>query len=310
MSRQPILVLAGPTAVGKTALSLGLARELGAEIVSADSRQIYRELTIGTAKPSAEELADVRHHFIDELSLGEPFSAGMFARAAEERIRSIGQRGRAALVAGGSTLYLEGLIHGLDEVPETRVETREHLMQRLKQEGAAVLFSELQQIDPASAGTMDATKSQRIVRALEVYHDTGTPLSHYHGSATPAFDALVIVLDRPREILYERINRRVDAMLAEGLLEENRALLAAEVPDDLTIMRTIGYAEPRAHLRGEIAYDEMVRRLKRNTRRYAKRQLTWFRRHPEYQWMDLEETAQEALPTIASRWRRFASGAE
>ncbi len=287
-ARPTVLVLAGPTAVGKTALSLGLARALGAEIVSADSRQVYRELDVGTAKPTAEERAAAPHHFVDELSLGEPFSAGMFARAAEARIREILARRRIPLVVGGSTLYLEALAHGLAEVPETTPETRSRLMDRLAAEGAAALFRELETVDPEAAATMDPTKTQRVVRALEVFRDTGRPLSHYHRSIPPPpFHARVAVLHRPRAALYDRINRRVAAMLDAGLVEENRRLLDAGYPPDLNPLRTIGYREPMAHLRGEMGYEEMVRRIKQNTRRYAKRQLTWFRRRAEYRWVDV-----------------------
>lgn len=307
----PVLVLTGPTAVGKTDLSLRLARLIDAEIVSADSRQIYRELTIGTAKPSPEELALVSHHFIDELQLGEPFSAGIFAREAAERIRQMQARGKAALVTGGSTLYLEALLHGLSEVPPTSSETRAALTARLAREGPETLYRELEKVDPASARTMDPTKTQRVVRALEVYLDTGQPLSHYHGSGgPPPFRSLVFVLERPRESLYRRINARVDAMLAAGLIEENRRILEAGYPPDLNPLRTIGYREPLSYLRGEIALDEMTRRLKRHTRRYAKRQLTWFRRRPEYVWLDLEAEGERALAVVLARWRRFVGPGE
>ena len=211
------------------------------------------------------------------------------AEAAATRIAAIRARGREPLVVGGSTLYVEALLHGLADVPETSEATREALMERLRREGAARLFGELQRIDPASAATMDPTKSQRIVRALEVYEDTGRPLSSYHEHRPrPLFSFDPVVLTRPRDVLYDRINRRVDAMLAAGLIEENRALLAAGHAPTLNPLRTIGYREPMAYLRGEIGYDEMVRRLKQNTRRYAKRQLTWFRRHSGYRWLDLE----------------------
>lgn len=286
---RPILTLIGPTGVGKTDLSLQLAERFGAEIISADSRQIYRPLTIGTAKPTPAELARAPHHFIDELDLNEPFSAGRFAEAAATRIAAIRARGREPLVVGGSTLYVEALLHGLADVPETSEATREELMERLRREGSEQLFEELQRVDPASAATMDPTKSQRIVRALEVYEDTGRPLSFFHEHPPrPPFTFDPVVLTRPRDVLYDRINRRVDAMLAAGLIEENRALLVGGHTPTLNPLRTIGYREPMAYLRGEIDYDEMVRRLKQNTRRYAKRQLTWFRRHSDYRWLDLE----------------------
>lgn len=270
-------------------MSLALAERLDAEIISADSRQIYRELIIGTAKPTPEEQARVPHHFIDELDLGTPFSAGEFARRANERIHDIVERGRVPLVAGGSTLYLHALQFGMADIPPVSPDVRQHLEARLDEEGATVLFDELNRVDPASAATLDATKTQRLVRALEVYHGTGRPLSSYHeDQSPPPFTFDVFVLNRDRQALYGRINQRVDEMLARGLLDEVRGLLDRGIDPALQALQTIGYQEPIAHLRGEIDYDEMVRLIKRNSRRYAKRQLTWFRRYPSFQWVSVE----------------------
>ena len=283
-----MIALVGPTAVGKTALSVLLAARLGAEIVSCDSRQVFRPLTIGAAKPTPAERAGVPHHFIDEKALTEPFSAGRFADEANARITAIQARGSTALVTGGSTLYLEALVHGLSPIPRTGGAARERLNARVAAGEAELMFSELTALDPDSAATMDPTKTQRLVRALEVLDETGRPLSAYHAErATPphAFD--VVVLDRPRPELYRRIEHRAEQMLADGLLDENRALIAAGYDETLPALRTIGYQEPRAYLEGRLGYDEMVELLKRNTRRYAKRQLTWFRRHSSYRWLDL-----------------------
>ena len=289
---QPVLALVGPTGVGKTALSLFVAEALGAEIISADSRQVYRPLTIGTAKPAPADLARVPHHFIDELDLDEPFSAGRFARAAERRINTLRERGKRSIVVGGSTLYIEALVHGLADVPPTSLSTRRELTERQEREGLGALFGELTRVDPASAATMDPSKTQRVVRALEVYYDTGRPLSAWQAERTPStFDFQVVVLTRPRDSLYARINRRVDAMLEAGLVGENRALLEAGYEPTLNPLRTIGYREPIAYLQGRMEFEEMVRQLKRNSRRYAKRQLTWFRRHSEYEWIDLSDYA-------------------
>ncbi|MCH8961002.1 MAG: tRNA (adenosine(37)-N6)-dimethylallyltransferase MiaA, partial [Bacteroidetes bacterium] len=280
----PFPIITGPTAVGKTSLSLELAGRLGADIISADSRQIYRELTIGTAKPTPEERARVPHHFIDEINLGTPFSAGAFARQASERIRDIVDRGRLPLIVGGSTLYLHALQFGLADIPPVSSDVRRRLDVRLDEEGADVLFDELNRFDPASAATLDPTKTQRLVRALEVYHGTGLPLSSYHkDQEPPPFTFNVIVLNRDRKALYARINQRVDGMLECGLLDEVRGLLERGVDPAEQALQTIGYQEPIAYLRGAIDYDEMVRLIKRNSRRYAKRQLTWFRRYPDYQ---------------------------
>ena len=298
-----ILALVGPTAVGKTELSLRIAEAEGAEIVSCDSRQVFRPLTIGAAKPTPAELARVPHHFIDEKELTEPFSAGRFAEEANARISSIQASGGQVIVTGGSTLYLEALVHGLSPIPRTSGAARTRLNARIAAGETAQLFAELEAIDPEAAATMDPTKSQRIARALEVFEETGRTLSSYHASKPPPPHAFtVVVLDRPREALYSRIERRVEAMLAAGLLDENRALLDAGYDDALPALRTIGYQEPRAHLRGTLAYDEMVRLLKQNTRRYAKRQLTWFRRRASYRWLDLStcSTLDEAADRVAS----------
>jgi tRNA dimethylallyltransferase len=291
----PFLTIAGPTAVGKTELSLDVAEELGAEIVSADSRQVYRELTIGTAKPSSEAQERVPHHFIGERSLHEPFSAGTFADKANERIRSIRDRDRYPLVVGGATLYLHALQYGLADIPDVDDEVRAWLEERLDEEGPDALYEELQEVDPTQAEKSDPTKTQRVVRALEVYHGTGKPLTYYHeNQPEPPFSFTTIVLNRDREELYDRINRRVDRMLEEGLLDEVRAVLDIDgVQLDEPPLSTIGYREPIQYLNGEIDYDEMVRLVKRNTRRYAKRQLTWFRRYDEYTWMDAASTTPE-----------------
>jgi len=288
----PFLTIAGPTAVGKTELSLDVAEALGAEIVSADSRQVYRELTIGTAKPSPVAQERVPHHFIGERTLHEPFSAGTYAEEANERIRAILARERYPLVVGGATLYLHALQYGLADIPDVDDEVREWLEDRLDEEGPEALYDELKQIDPTQAEKADPTKTQRVIRALEVYHGTGKPLTYYHENQTePPFTFRTVILNRDRETLYDRINERVDRMLDQGLLDEVRKVMEIEgVQLDEPPLSTIGYREPIQHLRGEIDYDEMVRLVKRNTRRYAKRQLTWFRRYDEYTWLDASST--------------------
>lgn len=286
-SDHPILVLTGPTASGKSAVGLSLAHFTHGEILSADSRQIYRPLTLGTAKPAPEELGRVPHHFINELELHQPFSAGRFAEAAWARIASMKTRGAIPIVVGGSTLYVQALVQGLAHIPLVPSEIRAMLSQRLATEGAEALFNELEQVDPEAAATMDAAKTQRLVRALEVFHGTGKPLSAYRGNQSPppyAFRVVVLAPDRTR--LYDRINKRVDTMLAVGLLDEVRGLLDAGYDPEMNPLRTIGYQEPIAYLQGRVSYEEMVRLLKRNTRRYAKRQLTFFKRFDE--WLDPE----------------------
>ena len=296
----PILTITGPTAVGKTAVSLEVAERLNAEIISVDSRQVYEELTIGTAKPSPSAQRRVPHHFVGERSLHEPFSAGAYAKAANDRIRAVLARGRRPLVVGGATLYLHALQYGLADIPDVDDEVRERLNQRLESEGQEALYEELKQVDPKQAAETDPTKTQKVIRALEVYHGTGKTLSHYYeNQPEPPFDYVTVVLNRDREKLYDRINQRVDQMLDAGLLEEVRDVMNIDgVQLDEPPLSTIGYREPIQHLKGDIDYDEMVRLVKRNTRRYAKRQLTWFRRYDEYHWRAAPETSPKDLIAI------------
>ena len=293
----PILTLTGPTAVGKTELSLSLAEALDAEIISADSRQVYEELTIGTAKPSPDELRRVPHHFISERSIEEPpGSAGAFAEEANERIRDIRSRGHQALVVGGSTLYVHALQEGLADIPDVPQNVRDHLEERLEKEGQNVLYAELASVDPAQAERCDPTKTHRVIRALEVYHHTGRPLTYYYeNQPEPPFSYRTVVLQRDRQRLYDRINRRVDRMLEAGLLDEVREVMNLDVQLDEAPLSTIGYREPIRFLRSEIDHEEMVRLVKRNTRRYAKRQLTWFRRYDDYIWLDAATASVEDI---------------
>jgi len=289
----PILTLIGPTGVGKTALSIQIAKRLDAEIISADSRQVYIELNIGTAKPSEDELEKVPHHFINELHLGVSFSAGEFERLAKKRIEDILARGRVPIIVGGSTLYIEALQKGLADIPSVLPDVREKIKGRLTTEGADRLYEELTLIDPNSARSMDPTKTQRLIRALEVYYGTGKPLSYYYQKKKPYEYAFrTVILDRERSTLYRRINDRVDQMINAGLVREVKNLLARGFDPELATLRTIGYQEPIAYLRGEYDQKDMVRLIKRNTRRYAKRQLTWFRRYPEKNWYSLDENGQ------------------
>lgn len=282
-----IRVIAGPTAVGKTAYSLRQAERDTVEIISADSRQVYRQLTTGTAKPAPDELARVRHHFVDELDVGTPYSAGQFACQAYGRIAEIIKRGSEPIVVGGGTLYLHALIHGLSPVVPSNPAVRAAIEAQLAAQGPEQLFGELEKVDPSTAATMDKTKTARVMRALEVFQITGTPLSELHDVKVPPpfqFDVKVLTMERP--LLYERINHRTDHMLQSGLLDEVRQLLALGIDRKMPVLRTIGYQEALSHLHGEISHAEMVRLIKRNTRRYAKRQLTWLRRYPEYRWID------------------------
>ncbi len=280
----PIRAIVGPTAVGKTALGIKLAQFLDGEIISADSRQIYKELSIGSAKPTAQELALVPHHFIDELGLGEYYSAGLFAEQAVARIDEILERNRTPIVVGGSTLYLHALIHGLSPLSPSDMKVRTSIGNRLANLGKDALYEELCRIDPDSASTMDSTKTARVMRALEVFELTGIPLSKFHEvHKNPPYSFHVTVLTLDRSVLYRRIEQRVDAMLAAGLIEEAQNIRDMQLDRTLPALKSIGYKEPLAYLDGLYSLPDMVEILKRNSRRYAKRQITWFRRYETYQ---------------------------
>ena len=290
-SRPFIPIIAGPTAVGKTETSLRVAEALNAEIISADSRQVYREFSIGTASPTKEDCARVNHHFVREINIGDSFSAGIFAAQVASRILDIQSRKKSILVSGGSTLYVYALTHGLANIPAVDPQIRETLNVRLQHEGAQVLFSELDQADPTFAATLDPSKSQRIVRGLEVFIGTGKPLSYFHTSSPlSGVPTRLFVLYRPRKMLYERINARVDQMMRDGLVEEVRTIL--EGNPDLTdnAFRTIGYQELIPAIRGEYSEDRAIELIKRNSRRYAKRQLTWYKRYDEAIWINVDES--------------------
>lgn len=289
-----LLVIAGPTAVGKTALCVELAQKLHTEIISADSRQFYRELSIGTAKPTQEEQGGIKHHFIDSHSIQEYFSPGDFEREALILLEKLFQKHEVVILTGGSGLYIKALLEGLDEMPEVDLSLREQLMQQLSSEGIAPLWEQLQRLDPAYAAQVDQQNPQRIVRALEVCLSTGKPYSDFRKkqSADRPFQAIKICLDRPREELYARIDQRMDQMLAQGLVQE-----AIQYQDfqHLYALKTLGYKEVYGHLRGEYDEAEMIRLLKRNSRHYAKKQLTWFRHQGEFRFMHPEEARNQLL---------------
>ena len=283
-----LVVVAGPTAVGKTDLCVKLAQTLQTEVLSADSRQFYRELNIGTAKPSQADLQGVPHHFIDSHSISELYSAGAFERDALRQLDQIFKSKNVAIVTGGSGLYIKALCEGLDALPETPPELRAELMNRLKNEGLAPLQNQLKSIDPDYAAQNDLQNSQRVVRALEVCLLTGQPFSGFRQQKTAhrPFEIVQIALERPRELLYARIDQRMDSMLAQGLVAEAQSLTAHRHHNAL---QTVGYKEVFDHLDGQYDYAEMTRLLKRNSRRYAKRQLTWFKHQGSFNWFDADD---------------------
>lgn len=283
----PVIILAGPTAVGKSELALKLARLLDAEIISADSRQLYKGLDIGTAKPSREELQSVPHHFIDILPPDRPFNAGLFQKQARDIINGLLRQGRGAVVCGGTGLYIRALLKGMIPLDIDTGAYREELSRELETRGTEALFRELATVDPESAGRIKATDARRITRALEIYRASGKTLSYWlKQPQTPAaFPYSYFALTRPREELYERINRRVRKMLRMGLVEEVRALVEQGYAGE-NALNTVGYKEVVAYLDSRISHDEMVALIQRNSRRYAKRQMTWFRKESEIIWLE------------------------
>jgi len=293
-----LLIICGPTASGKSELALRLAHDLDAEIVNADSMQIYSGLDIGTAKPTPEQQAEIRHHLIDVANPAQLFSAADFCAAADVAIRDIISRGKRVIVAGGTGLYIRALVKGLVDSPSGEGELREALLDESCRVGNAAMLEKLQQVDPELAAVLHPNNLVRIIRALEVYQLTGIPLSQYqkkHAFATRRYEALQIGISVDRSVLYERIDGRVEQMLASGLLEEVRSLLAAGYGRDIKPLRSIGYKEAVAHLSGDISAEEAVRLIKRNTRHYAKRQLTWFKADPDILWFEYPEKFDKIL---------------
>ena len=285
-AKNKVAVLVGPTAVGKTAVALELARAIGAEIVNADSLQVYRELDIGTAKPTPKERALVPHHLVDVVDPPEPYDASRYSHDAREIIADLHRRGVPPLVVGGTGLYLKALLSGLflEGSPDLRI--RQRLRLELTDQGLAALHERLRRLDPASAWRLHPHDTYRVLRALEVIEATGEPLSAWHDShqfRDAPYQTLKLGLIRPREELNRRIEARVETMLALGWLEEVRGLLE-RYPPDLKPLQALGYRHLIAFLQGRWSWEEAIELLKRDTRRYAKRQLTWFRGDPEVRW--------------------------
>jgi tRNA dimethylallyltransferase len=295
--RMQVVVILGPTAVGKTAVGLRVAEQIGGEIISADSAAVYRGMDIGTAKPTAEERARVRFHLIDVADPDEPFTAAKFRELALEAIRDIQARGKRVLIVGGTGLYLRVLLHGFSLAPPPRDPTiRKRLQQEAREQGLPALYARLQQVDPQAAARIHPNDAVRIIRALEVYEMTGKPVSEWQHRAERELPALKFGLTMPRPLLYQRINARVDQMMAQGFLQEVQNLLSKGYNRDLPALKGLGYRHLIAYLMGERGLEEAVALWKRDTRRFAKRQMTWFRREPGVHWLDasggVEATAQ------------------
>ena len=287
-STPKLIVIAGPTAVGKTDLCLKLAKELDTEIISADSRQFFRELSIGTAKPSAQELAEVPHHFINSHSIAATYSAGDFERDALEVLNKLFQRKKCVILTGGSGLYIKAVCEGLDDLPRPAPGLRDELMRQLREDGLEFLQNESLRADPVFSATPEFYNPQRVVRSLEVFYTSGRPISSFQNAhkAERPFQTIAIALERERSELYHRIESRVDQMLEAGLVDEVRSVLPYR---DHHALKTVGYKEVFGFLDSEYDETEMIRLLKQNTRRYAKRQLTWFRHQGNFRWFQAED---------------------
>jgi tRNA dimethylallyltransferase len=288
-----IIVICGPTGAGKTGFAIELARRFNGEIVGADSMQIYRFMDIGTAKPTPAEQAAAAHHLIDIVDPDQDFDAAAYALMATAGVRQIIGRGRSALVVGGTGFYIRSLLYGLFEEGPSDPMVRRRLSRQVETEGTAALHRQLKAIDPAAADRIHVNDTYRIVRALEVHALTGEPLSVFqqrHGFRKPRFDALEIGLTWPRPVLYDRINRRVETMMAQGFLDEVRQLLARGYTSDLKSMQSLGYRHLAAVIEEGVPVQDALTTLKRDHRRYAKRQLTWFRARPRVHWLNPTQT--------------------
>jgi len=283
-SPKKLIVIAGPTAVGKTAIAIKLAQQLKTAIISADSRQFYREMSIGTAKPDTEELVQAKHYFINSHSITENFTVGDFEKQVLELLDKLFKTHDQVIMAGGSGLFIQAVTQGFDELPVADPTTRSRLNQELTEKGIQYLQEKLKTADPVYYSQVDLNNPQRLIRALEVFETTGKPFSSYRKASTNkrTFEVIKIGLNLPREVLYERINQRVDIMVNLGLIEEVQSLLPYR---HLNALNTVGYSELFDYFDGKTDLDTAINLIKQNTRRFAKRQLTWFRKDKEIKWM-------------------------
>ncbi|MFQ5583149.1 MAG: tRNA (adenosine(37)-N6)-dimethylallyltransferase MiaA [Calditrichia bacterium] len=300
MCNPTVLILLGPTAVGKTAIALAIAGKIDCEIVSADSRQVYRYMDIGTAKPRGEILKKIPHHFIDIIDPDQDYSAGQFANEARQVIRQILKKGKIALVVGGSGLYLRALLEGFfgGDIRDEKIRSR--LNERLQREGAEKLFRELSEVDPPLAAVTHPNNVKRVLRGLEVYLASGIPLSQIQKKqkdpAPFAYKKFGLTMERKQ--LYERINHRVEEMFEQGLINEVRDLLKKGYSEKLNSLNSVGYKEAIDYLKGHTDLRTCIERVKQNTRRYAKRQFTWFRAEKDIHWVSIEP-ANDYIDTAA-----------
>lgn len=283
-----LIIITGPTASGKTALSIELAKKFNTEVISADSRQFFKEMQIGTARPTDEELQGVPHHFLGHISIHEHYNAGMFENDALKILETIYSKKNIAIVCGGSGMYVNALCYGLDELPKQNENLRSELEKILKEKGIEALQEKIKQLDPDYYAVVDLQNPHRLMRAIEVCISTGIPYSQLRSGDKKHrdFDSIKIAIDWPREILYQRINERVDLMFKQGLAEEAKNLLPFK---NHNALQTVGYRELFNYFDGKCTLEDAKELIKQNTRRFAKRQLTWFRREKDIKWFKPDE---------------------
>lgn len=291
--KKPLVILTGPTAVGKTALSIQLAREIEGEIISADSMQVYKGMDIGSAKIRSEEMQGIPHYLIDELEPDEEFHVVRFQQMAKAYLQQIWQRGHIPIIVGGTGFYIQALLYDIDFTENKNDDAyRQEMEQLASEKGAEYLHQMLAEVDPRSAQDIHANNVKRVIRALEFYHETGQKISEHNEKErqkTSPYNFAYFVLNDDRSRLYQRIDQRIDIMLEEGLVEEVKRLKVKGYTRDMVSMQGLGYKEILAYLDGEYPLEEAVRILKRDTRHFAKRQLTWFRREKDTIWMNKDE---------------------
>lgn len=284
MSTPLLIVIAGPTASGKTKVAIDIAKHFDTEILSADSRQCYREMNIGVAKPTEEELTAVKHHFINSHSIFDEVNVGIYEKYGLEILSNIFRKKNIAVLTGGTGMYIDALLNGIDLMPDIEENTRNTIRHNFEQYGIEWLQNHLQEKDPETFESIDNDNPHRVMRALEVITQTGKPITSFQNKASAQrnFTTVKIALDWKREDLYKRINERVNIMMAQGLLEEAKALYPHR---NLKALQTVGYKELFSYLNGECPLDFAIEEIKKNTRRYAKRQITWFKNQDEFEWM-------------------------
>lgn len=285
MSSNSLLVIVGPTAVGKTTLAVSLAKRLNTEIISADSRQLYQELSIGTAKPTEEEMQNIPHHFINSHSITDTYSVGDYERDCLKLLDDLFLQQNVVILVGGSGLFVRALLEGLDEFPEVPPQIREDLIHEFQSKGITFLQEKITELDPEYAKAVDLQNHQRLIRALEVCLASGKPYSSFRTASKKqrSFNTIKVGLELDRPILYDRINTRVDNMIKQGLIEEARSVLEYKGHNAL---QTVGYQELFDHFAGKTSEVEAIELIKRNSRRFAKRQLTWFKKDEETKWFN------------------------